>query len=183
MTQVRLDQFDNANYHPGSTLKRALWYVMGLFWVESAIPWPSSLKRSVLKLFGASIGKNVIIKPRVRIKYPWKLNVGDHTWIGEDVWIDNLDKVTIGSHCCISQGAYLLCGNHDYTKPTFDLITGPITMMDGSWAGAKSILGPGAVLETEAVLAAGSMGLGRLEQGKIHQGNPAQPVRERKITT
>ena len=183
MTQVRLDQFSNADYQAGSLLKRSLWYAISLFWIESAIPWPSSLKRSVLRLFGASIGKNVVFKPRVRIKYPWNLSVGDHTWVGEEVWIDNLDKVTIGAHCCISQGAYLLCGNHDYTKPTFDLITGPITMMDGSWAGAKSILGPGAVLETEAVLAAGSVALGRLGQGEVHQGNPAQPIRDRNITT
>ena len=66
-------------------------------------------------------------------------------WRG--AWIDNLDEVTIGAHCCISQGAYLLCGNHDYSTPTFDLIIRPIVMKDGSWAGAHSILGPGATLE------------------------------------
>ena len=133
-------------------------------------------------MFGAEIGKGVIIKPRVHVKYPHNLSVGNHTWIGEGAWIDNLDKVKLGNHCCISQGAYLLCGNHDYTSQNFDLITKPITMQDGSWAGAKSILGPGSVLEEEAVLTAGSVGLGTLSARLIHQGNPATPNRNRIIT-
>ena len=98
----------------------------------------------LLRMTGASVGAGVVIKPRVTIKYPWKLAVGNHSWIGEQVWIDNLDQVTIGAHVCISQGALLLCGNHDYKKPTFDLITGPIVLEDGVWIGAKAsvALGP-----------------------------------------
>ena len=183
MTSVRLDQFSNPDYKPGPLVKRALWYWLSLLFFDTAIPWPRGWKRLLLRVMGARIGKSVVIKPRVRIKYPWKLSVGHHSWLGEGVWIDNLDMVDIGSHCCVSQGAYLLCGNHDYTKITFDLITGPITMEDGSWAGAQSILGPGSILGKEAVLTAGSVGLGRLVHGKIHQGNPAQPIRDRTIAT
>ncbi len=179
MSRIRLDQFNNNQFNPGSTTSRVVWYVVSLLVFETAIPAPSALKRTVLRGFGAEVGKGVIIKPRVHIKYPWKLKVGDHAWIGERVWIDNLDLVRIGSHCCVSQGAYLLCGNHDYTSQKFDLITKPITMEDGSWAGAKSILGPGAILESEAVLAAGSVGIGKMEARKIHQGNPAFPIRDR----
>ncbi len=181
MTNVRLDGFSNNEYNPGPLWKRASWYLIGLAFFETAIPWSNTFKRVLLRTFGAEIGRGVIIKPRVRIKYPWKLTVGDHSWIGEDVWIDNLDEVYIGAHCCLSQGAYLLCGNHDYTMPTFDLITRPITMENGSWTGAKSILGPGATLGEEAVLTAGSVGLGSLECGKVHQGNPALPIRDRII--
>ena len=181
MTRMRLDQFDNADYRPGPLLKRVLWYGVSLLVFETGVPWPSAIKRFWLRAFGAKLSQGVVIKPRVRIKYPWKLAVGAHSWIGEGVWIDNLDHVTIGAHCCISQGAYLLCGNHDYTIVTFDLITRPIVMEDGSWAGAQSILGPGAVLGTEAVLTAGSVGLGALSPHHIHQGHPAQPVRKREI--
>ena len=181
MTQVRLDQFNNPEYHPGPWPLRAIWYLTQWIFFGNEIPWPYSIKRSLLRLFGARIGKGVVIKPKVRIKYPWKLRIGDHTWIGESVWIDNLDNVTIGDHCCISQGAYLLCGNHDYNKPAFDLITRPIQIEDGAWVGAMSIVGPGAKLETECVLAAGSVGLGTLEARMVHQGNPAKPVRERQI--
>ena len=181
MTRIRLDQFDNAHYHPGAWPKRVLWYVVSLVVFESGLPWPSPLKRFWLRALGAKLGKGIVLKPRLRIKYPWNLTIGDHSWIGEGVWIDNLDHVHIGHHCCVSQGAYLLCGNHDYTRPTFDLITRPIILEDGSWAGAKSILGPGAVLGKEAVLSAGSVGLGALAAGKVHQGNPAQPIRDRVV--
>ena len=181
MNRVRLDQFNNNQFNPGSIASRTAWYAVSLVLFETAIPFPSALKRTVLRSFGADIGEGVIIKPRVHIKFPWKLEIGKHTWIGEKVWIDNLDLVHIGSHCCISQGAYLLCGNHDYTSQKFDLITKPITMEDGSWAGAKSMLGPGAILEAEAVLAVGSVGLGKLTGKKIHQGNPARPIRDRTI--
>ena len=181
MTQVRLDQFENPEYQPGPWPLRVIWYLAQGIFFSAGIPWPNGIKRRVLKLFGARIGKGVVIKPKVRIKYPWKLRIGDHSWIGESVWIDNLDDVTIGDHCCISQGAYLLCGNHDYTKPSFDLMTGPILIGDGAWVGAMSVVGPGAKLETECVLSAGSIGLGTLEARMVHQGNPAKPIRARQI--
>ena len=78
------------------------------------------LKIYLLKIFGAKIGKGVIIKPGVNIKYPWNLYIGDHVWIGENVWIDNLDDVIINNHVCVSQGAMLLCGNHNYKKSSFN---------------------------------------------------------------
>lgn len=131
-------------------------------------------------MFGASIGSSVVIKPRVTIKYPWKLAVGDHSWIGEQVWIDNLDQVTIGAHVCISQGALLLCGNHDYTKPAFDLITGPIVLEDGVWIGAKASLAPGVTCGSHSVLSMGSVASKDLETWKVYQGNPAVAVRERR---
>ena len=56
-----------------------------------------------MRLFGASVGKGVIINPRVNIKYPWKLVIGSNVWIGEKVWIDNLADVTIGDNVCLSQ--------------------------------------------------------------------------------
>ena len=181
MTRVQLDRFNNGDYQPGPIWLRVAWYWMSLCWFETAIPWPSAWKRTMLRIFGAQVGKRVVIKPRVHIKYPWKLSVGDHAWIGERVWIDNLDQVDIGQHCCLSQGAYILCGNHDYTQPAFDLITRPVVMEAGSWMGAKSILCPGAKLGLESVLTAGSVGAGDLEPRKIYQGNPAQPIRDRII--
>ena len=134
----------------------------------------------LLRMTGASVGAGVVIKPRVTIKYPWKLAVGDHSWIGEQVWIDNLDQVTIGAHVCISQGALLLCGNHDYKKPTFDLITGPIVLEDGVWIGAKASVAPGVTCGSHSVLAMGSVATKNLEEWIVYQGNPALAVRERR---
>ena len=114
-----LSKYDNRWYKPGNPVKRALWYFCNVFFVLN--PWNpfSGLKKAILRLFGAKIGKGVVIKPAVNIKYPWKLEIGDYVWIGENAWIDNLGKVTIGSNSCISQGALLLCGNHNYKRENF----------------------------------------------------------------
>lgn len=135
----------------------------------------------MLKWFGARVGKGVVIKPGVNIKYPWRLSIGDYSWIGERSWIDNLGHVSIGAHCCLSQGSMLLCGNHDYKKPTFDLLIQPINLEDGVWIGAKAIVTPGVTCRSHSVLAVNSVAIGNLEAYSIYQGNPATLVRKRDI--
>src|SRR5688572_1127166 len=133
-----LSSFNNSWYKPGSAVKRLAWYIVHLAFVRSGFPF-SGFRIFMLRMFGAKIGRGVVIKPHVRIKYPWFLVIGDHCWIGEDVWIDNLGKVMIGDHCCLSQGAMLLSGNHDFTSSSFDLLVGEITLEEGVWIGAKSV--------------------------------------------
>lgn len=178
---VDLGSFNNDDYNPGSPFRRGLWYFFNVLFLIN--PWNpfSSLKKGVLKLFGAKIGDGVVLKPGINIKYPWKLEIGDNTWIGERVWIDNLEKVSIGSNVCVSQGALLLCGNHDYKKSTFDLIAKEIILEDGSWVGAKSIVTGGVTVESHAILSAGSVTSKNLEKNKIYRGNPAEYVRDRVI--
>lgn len=135
----------------------------------------------ILRLFGANIGSSVVIKPKVNIKYPWKLSIGNHCWIGESVWIDNLDEVIIEDNVCLSQGAFLICGNHNYKISSFDLLMAPITLKEGSWVGAKSIVGPGVILENHAVLSLGSVASTNLEAFSIYRGNPAIKIKERLI--
>ena len=127
MTRVDLGRYDNAGYRPGRSLPwRVAWYVVNAIVFDSWLCPCSGVKRFLLRSFGATVGTGVIIKPRVNIKYPWRLRIGDHVWIGEGAWIDNLDDVDIESHVCISQGGYLLTGNHDYTDPRFRLRTAGI---------------------------------------------------------
>ena len=176
-----LSTFNNDWYSPGSSVKRGLWYLFNnLFLLNRYSPFVG-LKRGILRMFGAKIGKGVVIKPHVNIKYPWNLKIGDNSWVGEDVWIDNLGDVIIGSNCCISQGALLLCGNHDYKKASFDLIVGNIELEDGVWIGAKSVVVGGVVCESHSILTAGSVATKKLESDKIYQGNPAVSVRERRM--
>ncbi len=179
---VDLSKFNNAWYRPGCFLRRLLWFIKGRILLNTYLPWPMWVKRFALRFFGAKLGRGVVIKPKVNIKYPWFLEVGDHVWIGEGVWIDNLGKVTIGSHVALSQGAMLLCGNHDYKKESFDLIVGPITIEDGAWIGAKAVVCPGVRVGTHAILTVGSVATKDLEPYGIYQGNPAVKVRERKLT-
>ncbi len=176
-----LSTYRNDWYQPGSKLKRLLWYVVSLLFFRGAWVVFSGLKVFWLRLFGAKIGFGVVIKPCVNIKYPWKLSVGNHCWIGEEVWIDNLDQVTIEDHVCISQGALLLCGNHNYKKATFDLMIAPIILKSGSWVGAKSSVAPGVTLHSHAVLSMGAVATSDLEAYSIYQGNPAVKVKARKF--
>lgn len=177
-----LSRYNNSWYKPGNALKRFCWYFTNLVFFKSGFP-VNGIKLILLRFYGASIGKGVVIKPFVNIKYPWKLTVGDYTWIGENAWIDNLGKVVIGNHCCISQGAMLLCGNHNYYKSTFDLIVREIHLEDGAWVGAKSVVCPGVRCGSHSVLSVGSVAVSSLEPYKIYQGNPAQMIKDRVISS
>ena len=174
-----LSSYNNSWYKPGSSLKRFTWhYVNAIIFKSGLFPF-YTLKVLLLKTFGAEIGKGVFIKPFVNIKYPWFLVVKDHVWIGEDVWIDNLAEVTIASNVCVSQGAMLLTGNHDYTKTTFDLSIKTIIIEDGVWIGAKAVVCPGVICKSHSVLLAGSVATKDLEQYSIYGGIPAVKIKER----
>ncbi len=136
-------------------------------------------KRGLLRLFGAKVGKGVLIKPRVTITFPWRLTLGDHVWIGEGVWLDNLANVEIEDHVCISQGAYLCTGNHDFRVEGFDLRVEPIILKKSAWVGAQAVVGPGVTVEEGAVLSLGSVATQTLETRGIYQGNPARKVGQR----
>jgi len=180
--KTELSQYDNSWYSPGGNfLKRALWYfVNSLFFLNPLNPF-SGMKVFLLRLFGAKIGKGVVIKQHVNIKYPWKLKMGDYVWIGEKVWIDNLDMVTIADNSSVSQGAMLLCGNHNYKKTTFDLMVGRIDIEEGCWISAKSIVCPGVVCKSHSVLMVNSVATKDLDRYSIYQGNPAVKVRVRVV--
>ena len=177
-----LVNYDNLYYKPGkSKLLRFIWYLLNIILFKSSLFPFSKLKVFLLRLFGSNVGRKVNIKPSVNIKYPWQLTIGDYVWIGENVWIDNLDDVTISSNSCISQGAMLLCGNHNYKSESFDLITGKIVLEEGVWIGAKSIVCPGVTCHSHAVLSAGSIATHDLEAYFVYQGNPAKKIRQRVI--
>jgi putative colanic acid biosynthesis acetyltransferase WcaF len=179
--QVNLKTYNNSWYNAGSVFKRGAWYfTSALFFKTGLFPF-YSIKIFILKLFGAKIGKGVLIKPYVNIKYPWFLEIGDHVWIGEHVWIDNLAAVKIGAHVCISQGAYLLTGNHDYKKTGFNLIVKPVAIEDGVWIGAKSVVCPGVICRTHSILSVGSILSSDMEAYGIYRGNPASKIADRII--
>jgi len=182
MNSVNLEKFNNDWYQPGgSTLKRLLWFFVNAIFFASSLNPICSLKVWLLRLFGAKVGKGVVIKPSVNIKYPWRLEIGNHVWIGENTWIDNLDNITIGNNACISQGAMLLTGSHNYKLDSFDLMTGPIVLEEGAWVGAQAVVCPNITCKSHSILAVGSVATQNLEAYTIYQGNPAQAKRKRVI--
>lgn len=179
---MRLDNYNIGNYHPGAPYwKQLLWYFVGFPIVYNRWFPISALKVLVLRLFGAQIGQGVRIKPGVKVKFPWRLTIGDYVWIGEDTWIDNLAHVTIDSHVCLSQGVYLCTGNHDWNHPRFQLMIAPIHIQESSWISAKAIIGPGITIGSGAVLTLGGVTTQSLEPMTIYGGNPAKSIKQRKL--
>ena len=133
------------------------------------------MKRGLLRVFGARIGRGVVIKPRVNVHFPWKLEIGDHAWIGEEVFILNLEPVTIGMHCCISQRAFLCTGNHDYRAEDMRYRNRPIFIADGGWVGAQVFIGPGVIIGRETVITAGSVVTRDQPPQMVCGGNPCGP--------
>lgn len=176
---VRLDLYDNSKFDRGAgRIRETLWLLCS--WLCFSWRFPGRRTRvAVVRMFGASVGRGVYLQPGVRIKFPWRLTIGDHSWIGQDVWLDNLAPVSIGSHCCVSQGAYVCTGSHDWKSETFDLVVKPVVIGDGAWIGAGASVAPGVTIGQAAVLTLGSVATWDLDAGWIYQGNPAAPVRER----
>lgn len=180
--RVDLSTFDNRWYSPGrNALVRAIWLLACRAFLETWVPWPSAWKCALLRAFGAQVGRAVVIKQRVTIKYPWNVAIGDHAWIGEGVWLDSLARVEIGAHACLSQDAMIETGNHDWAAPAFDLIVRPVTIGDGVWVAARALVLPGATLASHAVLTAGSTLGGATEAFGIYTGVPARRVGTRVI--
>jgi putative colanic acid biosynthesis acetyltransferase WcaF len=179
---VDLSTFSAKSYDRGaSAVKEFAWLVVQKLFFEFP-PFPLyGIRRSLLRLFGAKVGRGVVIKPGVRITFPWKLELGNNVWLGEDCWLLNAGRITIGDNVCISQRAMLVAGGHDHSSPTFDVFTSPIVVERGAWICAGAWVGPGVTVRTHAILGIGSVATKTLEPYGIYRGVPAVKVRTREI--
>ena len=177
----RLDRYRlPAAYSPGAPLpQQFLWFCLGAPLLAARWLPGSAWRCNLLRLFGSQIGAGCRLKPGLRVKYPWRLQVGSHCWLGEDVWIDNLAPVVIGEQVCLSQGVYLCTGNHNYRSAGFELRCGAIQVGDGAWIAAQARIAPGVQVGADAVLGLGSVALSHIPASAVMQGNPAQFVRWR----
>jgi putative colanic acid biosynthesis acetyltransferase WcaF len=136
-------------------------------------------RRFLLRLFGCSVGKGVLVRPTVEITYPWKVFIGDHSWIGHDVTLYSLGEIHIGSNVVVSQGSYLCAASHDMRSPSFDIYGKAVFVEDEVWIAADVFLSPGVRIGRGAVVGARSTVLGDLPPMMVSFGNPAKPVRPR----
>lgn len=179
---VDLSRFDSADFDRGASRATELTWLVArrVFFERSFLP-SYRLRRAVLRAFGAAVGPRVVIKPRVRITFPWRLAIGCNAWLGEEVFVLNLAPVTVGANVCISQRAFLCTGSHDWSDPTFGLVTEPILIEDGAWICANVFVGPGVTIGRNAVATACSVVTHDLPPNTICSGNPCRPVKERVI--
>jgi len=136
-------------------------------------------RNALLRLFGAEIGKGVMLRPTVRITYPWKLKIGDHAWVGDFAELYNLVQIEIGADAVVSQNSYICTGSHDHTVPTFDIYAKPVVIEPEAWVAADVFVGPGVTIGRGAVIGARSTLLADAPEMMIMAGSPAKVVRPR----
>lgn len=179
---VDLRKYDQSNYDRG----RPGWYIL-LWWLIQAIAFPltphnfHSLRISLLRLFGAKIGKGVMIRPTSRFTYPWKITIGDYSWIGDDVVLYSLDEIRIGNHCVISQESYLCTGSHNIKDRAFSLLTNPIAIGNGVWIATDCFIAPGVQIGANTVIGARSTVFNSMPAEYICWGTPCRPHRRREM--
>jgi putative colanic acid biosynthesis acetyltransferase WcaF len=179
---VDLRKYDQSKYDRG----RPNWVVL-LWWLVQAIAFPLSphtfngFRRWLLQLFGAKIGTGVVIRPTARFTYPWKVEIGDYSWIGDDVVLYSLEQIRIGCHCVISQKCYLCTGSHDIQNSAFSLITSPIAIGNGVWIATDCFIAPGVHIGANAVIGARSSVFSNIPTQQVCWGTPAQPRYRRSV--
>jgi putative colanic acid biosynthesis acetyltransferase WcaF len=179
---VDLQKYDPSQYDRG----RPGWLVL-LWWLVQAIAFPLSLHTFngfrcwLLRLFGAKIGTGVVIRPTARFTYPWKVEIGDYSWIGDDVVFYSLDLIKLGCHCVISQECYLCTGSHNIQDSAFALVTAPITIGNGVWVATDCFIAPGIAIGANAVIGAKSSVFKNIPAQQVCWGTPAHPHYQRQI--
>lgn len=158
-----------------------LWWIFDALFVRSTPQALYSWRRFAWLLFGAKVGRRVLIRPGVRVTFPWKVVIGDHCWIGDNATLYNIDAITIGEHCVVSQEAYLCAGTHDHCDISFPLIAAPVTVEPECWIAARAFIGPGVRIARGAVVGACSVVLSDVASGTIVAGVPARAVGIRKV--
>ncbi|MEA3213715.1 MAG: putative colanic acid biosynthesis acetyltransferase WcaF [Chthoniobacter sp.] len=177
--QMQLEGYTTGDFDRGATRwKEALWVAVKCLFFLTPLPWPSVLRVALLRAFGASIGDGVVVRAEVNVTFPWRLVVGDHVWLGEEVVVLSLAIVTIESNVCLSQRVFLCTGSHDFRAPGFDLQTKPITVRERSWVAAQAFVAPGIEIGPGSMVAAGSVVLEDVPPGVLVRGNPAVVVRK-----
>lgn len=175
-----LDQFKlPPNFRGRSCLTVQLWWLVQALFFKTSPQILYGWRSFLLRLFGAKIGRNVIIRPTVTITYPWKVNIGDYSWVGDDVVLYSLGEIEIGNNVVISQKSYLCAGSHDYKKPDFPIFAEKITIEDECWLATDVYVAPGITIGKGTVVGARSSVFKNLPAGKVCFGSPAVVVKDR----
>ena len=180
MSYQQLDEFVLPKQFRGRNVfwVQAWWVVQASLFACSpqfAYKWRNFL----LRCFGAKIGKGVIIRPTAKITYPWKLKVGNYSWIGDGVTLYTLGEISIGNDAVVSQKSYLCTGSHDHRSRTFDIYALPISIQDQAWVSTDVYIAPGVTIGKGCVIGARSSVLQDMPEGMICYGYPAKPVKRR----
>jgi putative colanic acid biosynthesis acetyltransferase WcaF len=173
---VDLRLYDQSHFDRG----RPNWWIL-VWWFVQALVFPltphntNGIRCALLRLFGAKIGVGVVIRPTARFTYPWKVEIGDYSWVGDDVVFYSLNCIQIGAHCVISQKCYLCTGSHSFESRTFDLETAPIIVGNGAWIASDCFVAPGTTIGANSVIGARSSVFKDIPPEQVAWGSPCRP--------
>jgi putative colanic acid biosynthesis acetyltransferase WcaF len=180
MPFLRLDNYDPSGSDYGRPkLVVFLWYLLQeTLFRYSPVPC-YGFRRWLLTLFGCKLGQGARVRPRARLHYPWRIEIGDHSAIGDDAWLYSMDTIKIGAHSVISQKSFLCTASHDYRDPRFRLTHQPITVGNGVWIAADVYVAPGVTIGDNAVIGARSSVFHDMPPGMVCYGYPCRPIKPR----
>jgi putative colanic acid biosynthesis acetyltransferase WcaF len=167
------------NFRGKSKIIVQLWWVVYALFFKPSPQFLYGFRRFLLRLFGAKIGKKVIIRPSAQITYPWKVTIGDYSWIGDEVVLYSLGEIEIGANTVISQKSYICTGSHDYLQIDFPIFAKKITIKDECWLATDVFVAPGITIDKGTVVGSRSSVYRDLPGNKICIGNPAQIIKNR----
>lgn len=156
-----------------------LWWIVQATLFRGSPQFAYGWRRFLLRSFGAHIGKKVLLRPTVKTTYPWKLSIGNHSWIGDHVHLYTLGPIEIGTNAVISQKCYLCTGTHDYTSADFAITAQKISIGDKCWLATDVFVAPGVTIAPGAVVGARSSVYTDMPENQVCIGNPAKPVKSR----
>ncbi|WP_290756530.1 MULTISPECIES: putative colanic acid biosynthesis acetyltransferase [unclassified Exiguobacterium] len=175
-----LDEYNQDDFDRGkSGLYIFLWWFIQGTVFKYSLHNMYGWRRFLLRIFGAKIGKNVKVRSSAKFTYPWKISIGDYSWVGDEATLYSLDKIIIGNNCVVSQKAYLCTGSHDYSSKTFDLITSPIIVEDFSWISTDVFIHPGVTVKRNSIVGARSNLTKNTKENSVNIGNPAKFIKYR----
>lgn len=169
------------NFRGKSKITVQLWWLVQALFFSTTPQFMYGWRRFLLKCFGAKIGKNVIIRPSAKFTYPWKIKIGDYSWIGDDVVLYSLGEIEIGAHTVVSQKSYLCTGSHDYTKNDFPIYSKKIIIEDECWLATDVFVSPGVTIGRGTVVGARSTVIKDLNSNSVYVGSPVKFIKNRKI--
>lgn len=176
----RLDRFSlPSGFRGRSSIKCQLWWITQSSLFALSPQFMYGWRAFLLRAFGAKIGKGVIIRPTVRITYPWKLAIGDYSWIGDHVELYTLAEINIAAHVVISQRSYLCTGSHESTSRSFKIYARSIDVHEGAWVATDVFVAPGVTIGQNAIVGARSSLFSDAKANYVYVGYPAKPIKLR----
>ncbi len=170
-----------SNFRQASVIKVQLWWLIQASLFKWSPQFAYGFRSALLRLFGAKVGKNTVIRPSATFTYPWNITIGDYAWIGDDVVVYSLGPISIGAHAVVSQRSYLCAGDHDYSKIDFPIRGHRIVIEDQAWVATDVYIAPGITIGQGAVIGARSSVFKDMPSGYVCIGSPCKPIKQREM--